>query len=357
MRDENLAFVFYINFLYICFKFNFKLMQRVYNILVSLFGESKQGGYTKGTTQYQFNCPYCADEKGGIDNKYNLEISFAIGKYHCWACNSSGPISRLIKSRGGKELIIEYFSIINDIKETQYFDLNLFKDTEEFFEEKYLKLPKTFRKIDLNKCRNNALIKLLNNRKISQDIIDYYNIGVTTWDEDDWSWRDRIIIPSYNAVGDLNYYVGRSFKETDKRNKYKNCDVDKYKIVIHEDKIQWDADIFLVEGIIDCIYYSNCISMLGKSLNKTSELYSKLYEKANAKIIIVLDGDTTDKEIKKIYNTLNIGRLRGRIRYIRLGSDELPWKDFGEAYEELGREGIIKCMKQVENFSEIELLM
>ena len=47
-------------------------MQRIYNILVSIMGESKQGSYDRGTTQYQFNCPYCADEKGGIDNKYNL---------------------------------------------------------------------------------------------------------------------------------------------------------------------------------------------------------------------------------------------------------------------------------------------
>ena len=330
-------------------------MQRVYNILVSLFGESKQGGYINGTTQYQFNCPYCADEKGGIDGKYNLEVSFAIGKYHCWSCNSAGSISKLIKSKGGKELCVEYFSIINDIKETRYFDLNLFKDFENFTETQYLKLPKTFRKIDLTTCKNKSLINFLNNRKNTQDIIDNYNIGYTTWDEEDWSWRDRIVFPSYNSVGDLNYYVGRNFKETDKRNKYKNCDVDKYSIIVHEDKIQWDADIYLVEGIIDCIYFNNSISLLGKTINTESELFLKLKEKANANIIIVLDGDTTDTEIKKIYKILNIGRLKDKIKYIRLGSNELPWKDFGEAYEDLEKEGIIKCKKQIKNYTEFEL--
>lgn len=332
-------------------------MQRIYNILTNLFGESKQGGYIDGTYQYQFNCPYCADEKGDIDNKYNLEISFSLGKYHCWSCNRSGPISKLIKSRGGKDMLIEYFSIINDIKESRYYDLELFKDNGNTFDEKYLKLPKTFKKIDLSTCSNKQLVKFLYNRKITQDIIDYYNIGFTTWDEEDWSWRDRVIIPSYNSVGDLNYYVGRNFKDNDKRNKYKNCDVDKYSIVVHEDKIQWDADIYLVEGIIDCIYFSNCISMLGKTINMESELFSKLYKKANANIIIVLDSDTTDKEIKRIYKTLNIGRLRNKIRYIRLGSDNLPWKDFGEAYEDMGKEGIIKCMNNINNFNEIELLI
>ena len=44
-------------------------MQRIYNILTNLLGESKQGGYDKSIYQYQFKCAYCADEKGGVDNK------------------------------------------------------------------------------------------------------------------------------------------------------------------------------------------------------------------------------------------------------------------------------------------------
>ena len=330
-------------------------MQRIYNILVSIMGESKQGSYDRGTTQYQFNCPYCADEKGGIDNKYNLEVSFSLGKYHCWSCGSAGPISRLIKSRGGKELADEYFRLINEIKESKYFDLELFKDNGEIFSEQYLRLPKTFKKIDINTCKDNALLEFLKKRCINQEMIDYYNIGKTTWDEDDWSWRNRIVFPSYNAVGDLNYYVGRSYKDNDTRNKYKNCDADKFQIILHEDKIQWDADIYLVEGAIDCIYHPQALSMLGKALNKKSILYSTLFEKANANIIIVLDGDTTEDEIKRIYKLLDRGRLRGKIKYIRLGTDELPWKDFGEA--DGGKDSIIKCLRNQKTYTEIDLLI
>ena len=86
-------------------------------------------------------------------------------------------------------------------------------------------------------------------------------------------------------------------------------------------------------------------------------LYSTLFEKANANIIIVLDGDTTDDEVKRIYRLLDKGRLRGKIRYIRLGTDELPWKDFGEAYEDGGKNSIIKCMKNVKTYTEIDLLI
>ena len=93
--------------------------------------------------------------------------------------------------------------------------------------------------------------------------------------------------------------------------------------------------------------------MLGKFLLKDSELFRKLYNKANANIIICLDGDTTIEETKKIYNMLNIGRLRGRIKYITLQE----YKDFGEIYENKGKKGLIETVKMAKQFSEIDLLM
>lgn len=382
------------------------IMQRIYNILTTILGESKQGGYDKGVTQYQFNCPYCADEKGGVDGKYNMEISFSLGKFHCWSCGSAGPISKLIRQRGGQSLFEEYRSIINDIKENKYYNLDMFKDNADIFEEKYLRLPKTFEKINLATCRDKELKAYLEKRRISQEIIDYYNIGHTTWDEEDWTWRNRIIFPSYNASGDLNYYIGRTYRSKDKRNKYKNCDADKNKIILHEDKIQWDSDIYLVEGAIDCIYYPNSISLMGKFISKDTELYNKLRERANANIIICLDGDTTVDEVKRIYKLLDKGRLSGHIKYIRLGEglngryvpyenpvidgeeikihmifedvDTLDvkdgynpqyirfngkeytyegYKDFGELYEARGRKGIIMAMRNAKTYNEIDLLI
>lgn len=375
-------------------------MQRIYKILTSILGESKQGGYDKGNMQYAFNCPWCAEEKGGIDNKYNLEVNFGLGKYHCWSCGNAGNLSRLIKLRGGEVLYKEYFSIITDIRENKYYNLDMFKDNGDMFEERYLKLPKTFTKINLSTTKDKELKEYLLKRGITQDIIDEYNIGRTTWDEEDWTWRNRIIFPSYNSVGDLNYYIGRTYRSKDKRNKYKNCDADKNKIILHEDKINWDADIYLVEGAIDCIYYPNAISLMGKVINKKMELYSKLRERANANIIICLDGDTTIDEVKRAYSALNKGRLFGKIKYIRLGeglngryvpytlnenlhevyedvdklvihADYNPqivrlndkfyeyegYKDFGEIYEAEGKKGIIRAMRTAKQFNEIDLLV
>lgn len=337
------------------------MLSRIYNILVLILGESKQGGYDGGTMQYQFNCPECREENGGVpDNKYNLEINLGLGKYHCWRCEIKGKISRLIKQYGNKELLAEYYAAVKDIKETYYYTPELFTDDGSFaYEEATLSLPETFTKINIETCRNKKLLNYLKERSIDQELIDYYNIGYTTWDEPSWQMRNRIIVPSYDINGSLNYWVGRDFenKPDTKKTKYKNPDADKYAIVPHEDKIQWDADIVLVEGALDCIYYPNAIALFGKSIRKDCATFQKIYEKSNGRIIICLDNDVKLEEIKRIYNILDVGRLRHRIWYIRLPEDDDTRKDFGEIYHNYGKKGIVEVLKTAKQFSEIDLII
>ena len=96
---------------------------------------------------------------------------------------------------------------------------------------------------------------------------------------------------------------------------------------------------------------------MGKHLKSNTEVYNKLNEKANANIIICLDGDTTINEVKRIYKVLDKGRLKNKIKYIRLDTDEIPYKDFGEIYEAEGKNGIIRTMKTAKQFTEMELLI
>ena len=335
-------------------------MIRIYNILVSFLGESKQGGYDRNTDQYQFNSPWAMEENDGIpDNKYNLEISFSLGKYHEWVTNYGGNISNLIKRFGTKEQLKDYFSIVKDLKDSKYFDLNLFKDSgySKSAEAELLKLPDTFTKIDLRTLRKKRLIEYLKKRHITQEVIDFYNIGYTTWDEPKWQMRERIIVPSYDINGDLNYWVGRDYTGNPKKIKYINCDSDKKEIVFKESKIQWDADIYLVEGIFDSLSYPNAIPLMGKILIKDSELYTTIREKSNANVIVCLDSDTNIDETKRIYSMLDTGRLKNRVWYIRLGEKNIPYKDFADIYENEGKNGIIRTFKNKKKFNEIELLI
>ena len=332
------------------------MFRKIYDILTVVLGESKQGGYVSGCMQYQWNCPNCAAEKGGVDGKYNLETSFTLGKFHCWACDTKGNLSYLIGKYGGSKLLKEYQEEIKAINESKLYDLSSFMDNLNGNVQengKILKLPKTFTKIDISNLKNKKLKEYLNKRKITQDIIDRFNIGYTQWDNEEPSLRSRIVIPSYDCNGFLNYWVSRDFTGYDKRIKYKNCEADKKEIVFQDSLINYNADIVLVEGAIDCLFFPNTVALLGKFLLKDSEIFRSLYHKANANIIICLDGDTTEEETKRIYNMLNVGRLRGKIKYITLDK----YKDFGEIYESEGKTGLINTIRNAKRFSEIDLLM
>ena len=332
-------------------------LERIYGILSSFLGESKQGGYVEGVEQYQFNCPYCADEKGHIDGKFNLEISFTIFKFHCWSCNSSGRISKLIKKWGGKNCLSEYLDIIKDLKQSKLYE---FDDRQiEEKSETQLELPSTYKKINLKTCQDKRLKAYLKKRHIDQWTINKFKIGYTTWNDEEKSWANRIIIPSYDDFENLNFFVGRDFlpEKPDaefKRPKYKNCDADKKEIVFQESLIDWDSDIILLEGVFDAILSPNAISLLGKTLTEDCCLYTKLYEKSNAKIIICLDGDTKIEETKKIYSLLNKGRLKGKIWYIDMIND-CQYKDFSETFENEGLKGVVEMLKKIKKFSEIDL--
>lgn len=335
-------------------------LKRVYDILRLVLGESKQGDFNVNESQYQFNSPWITDENGGIpDGKYNLEVSLSLGKYHDWSTENGGNLSKLVRKWGSKELLSEYFRIINEIKDARYYNLELFKDNGEdlgFYNS--LKLPLTFKKINIESCKKQKLLDYLQQRKITQEIIDFYNIGYTTWDEEKWQMRDRIIVPSYNSEGDLNFWVGRDFinKKDSSKTKYKNCKADKKKIIFCESNIQWNNDIWLCEGIFDSLVHPNAIPLMGKALKSDTELYKALMEKANANVTICLDADTTPKETKVIYNLLNKGRLKDKIYYIDLKNDS-EFKDFAEVYENKGKQGIIDIFKKRKKYSEIELLI
>lgn len=340
------------------------MFQNVYNILTLFLGESKQGGYSKDIEQYQFDCCSCAEENGGIvDNKHNLEILLSPTrglKYHCWKCgethNMRGNIGTLIKKYGNTQLYNDYKNEIISFKNSRLYDINLFEGNAlAEFDETLIKLPSSFTKIILSENPNKRLVHYLNERGISQEIIDRYNIGYTTWDDKDWALRNKIIIPSYDSFGDINYFVGRDFTGKSKI-KYRNCDADKQAIIFQESLINWDSTVFLVEGAIDCLMLPNSIAMLGKYLSRNSNLYSTLLKKCNGDIVICLDGDTDINETKRIYNMLNFNRLRNKIWYIRLGCEEVPQKDFNEIYVSEGKKGIINAIKTMKQFDEIDLI-
>ena len=339
-------------------------LEKLYNILTVFLGESKSG-YSEGQMQYQFPCPHCIEKYGFQEaRKYNLEVSFTKGGvYQCWKCSSEGDdlmhgsIKKLIRLFGNEKLLNEYVNVIHSIRDSELYKLHFSDFDRTIIEKEELKLPSSFKFFNKNERNNYGALKYLQNRGINWDIIEKYKIGYTEREEENKKGSFRVIVPSYNALGELNYWVGRDYlppRENSFRIKYDNPKVEKKDIIFNEDKIQWDADITLVEGVFDHIVVPNSIPLLGKALNKDYKLYweliTRLSGNKNTVINLWLDNDALETA-KQIYSLLNHGDLYGRIRLIETDLG----KDPSEIYEKYGYRGIAKCLQNAKKILEHEI--
>ena len=336
-------------------------LEKLYNILKFILGESKSG-YSEGQMQYQFPCPHCIEKYGYQEaRKMNLEVSFNKGGvFQCWKCSSEGDdlmhgsIKKLIRLFGNEKLLQEYTNIIHSIRDSELYKLHLFEFDNTIVEKESIKLPSSFKPFKKYEKNNYGALKYLQNRGIGWDIIERYNIGYTEREEDNKKGSFRIIIPSYNALGELNYWVGRDYlpksEKYAQRLKYDNPKVEKKNIIFNEEKIQWDADITLVEGTFDHIVVPNSIPLLGKALNKDYKLYWEIVSRCNGNVNIMLDADAY-QSVKEIYKLLNHGRLYDKIRYIPIEEGEDP----SSLYQNGGYKKIAEHLANAQQIKEVYL--
>ena len=113
-------------------------------------------------------------------------------------------------------------------------------------------------------------------------------------------YAGRVVVPSFNDNGDINYFVARSY--ADKFPKYMNPKVSK-DIVFNELYLDWNKDIILVEGVFDAMKAKNSIPLLGSTLNQKSNLFKKIiYYEPN--VYIALDPDAEKKASQLIENLI-----------------------------------------------------
>jgi len=337
-------------------------LEKLYNILTVFLGESKSG-YSEGQMQYQFPCPHCIEKYGYQEaRKYNLEVSFTKGGvYQCWKCSSEGDdlmhgsIKKLIRLFGNEKLLDEYVNVIHSIRDSELYKLHFSDFDRTIIEKEELKLPSTFKLFKKDEKNHYGALKYLQDRGLGWDIIERFKIGYTLREEDDMmkKYSYRVIIPSYNSIGELNYWVGRDYLPKNpkfERTKYSNPKTEKKEIIFNEDRIQWDADITLVEGAFDHIVVPNSIPLLGKALDKDYKLYWDIVSRCNGNVNIMLDADAY-QSVKEIYKLLNHGRLYNKIRYIPIEEGEDP----SSLYQDGGYKKIAEHLANAQQIKEVYL--
>jgi DNA primase len=254
---------------------------RLLTLLESVLGKSKK---TSGDN-YAFYSPF-------VDHyKPKLEINIRINSkgdnpWHCWISDEKGKTIKSLfkKLHVSKSTWDEYNSIFNKVNRyaSEY-------ETTEIVER--VELPKEFKPLyePSNSFKRKHALNYLLNREIRLEDIVKYNIGYC----DSGEYQDKIIIPSYDNHGKLNFFVGRSFYET--KFKHKNPKVSK-NIIGFELLINWDTPIILCEGAFDAIAIRrNAIPLFGKSIQ--SELEKKIIGNSVKKLYICLDSDAIKNAI------------------------------------------------------------
>jgi DNA primase len=277
-------------------------------LLEDVLGDHKQHYGSKG--QISFDCPVCAEEKGleTGDGKGNLEINYSRHVYKCWACSETngthGPLGKLFDKYGTKKQKKVYELIKpEELKKKEVWRPKL-------------RLPEGFTKFsDSNPIfiPHREAMNYLTSRGITNEIIERFGIGYTV--KGDFAFR--IVVPSYNKEGELNYFIARAW--ANKKMKYKNPAVPKDEIIFNESLINWEKDVYLVEGAFDSFFLENSIVMLGKVMSKL--LFETLYNNAKGNIIICTDGDAWQNGLK-LYHELNGGTLYNRIKIVKLPLDK-----------------------------------
>lgn len=277
--------------------------EAIVELLEEILGEHGLHYPNKG--QISFNCPICDEGR----DKHNLEVNYFSNVYKCWSCGDSDG------THGSLRKLFNKFGTTNQKKLFSILKPDQVNTKKQKNKPKVL-IPEGYTKFkDSNPIypvRRQAY-NYLKSRGINDEIIEKFGIGFC----DKGSHIGRIIIPSYNKKGDLNYYVGRSW-DPRSRAKYRNPEAEKEKIIFWENLIDWNKDIYLVEGAFDGMFLDNPVVMLGKHMSEL--LFETIYNNAKGNIIICLDGDAWNNAVM-LYHELNGGELWGRVKIVKLPDD------------------------------------
>jgi len=280
------------------------------SILDSFLGECHKAG-----NEYLYYCPFCKH------HKKKLSVNLFKGKYKCWVCDVAGNVRKLVRKKATYENFQKWKLLDGEIDLDTNLD-DLFADAPEAHEEVF-SLPEKFVTLT-NKSSSLAYAKSLNylkRRGVTHEDILYWKIGFCF----DGEYKDRVVFPSFNANGDLNYFIGRTVTG-DKFAKFKQPQASK-DVIFNELYIDFDNDITLVEGIFDAIKAGhNAIPMLGSTLREESKLFQKIVG-YDTTIYMALDPDAKKKESEIIRKLINYG-----IEVYKI--DILPYKDAGEMTKE-----------------------
>lgn len=259
-------------------------------------------------------CPYCKKK----DGKKKLAIRSFDDYMHCWRCGyKSRSLIPTLKKMGRNDLV-DYYA--------KKFKKDKALDTEDVVET--LRLPFDFKLIASNTDdpTANRVARYLKSRGLSEADFWYYKFGVS----DSPEFYERVIIPSFDEKGLLNYYTARSLTKRT-FGKYMNAPVKKTEIIFNEVNIDWSSELTLTEGPFDLVKCNdNAACILGSLFTERNFLFQAIVEHSTP-VVLALDEDKQKRQesIAELLASFNIP-----VRILSLGEYSDVGEMTTEAFEE-----------------------
>ncbi len=238
--------------------------------------------------EYMFYSPFVSHYKP------KLQVNIESQKWHCWVSNQGGHnLFQLFKKVGASN---EHFSELGGLVD----DIPKYKRNTDTSKE-VVQLPKEYKPLwnGGDSIVKRHALGYLYKRGITDEDILKYDLGYC----DSGLYSNRIIIPSYDSDGQLNFFVGRDFYNG--KMKYRNSPTSK-DIVGFDLFINWDEPVILCEGVFDAMAFKrNAIPLFGKTVMNT--LQKKIIDFGVKTIYLGLDEDAIDDAVKISENFINNG--------------------------------------------------
>ena len=275
------------------------------------------GSYYSNGDEHMFECPRCNH------HKKKLSINIKKNVFKCWVCDYSGKsVSVLLKKYSTPEIYSKWRELNSEVDISVEYSRLFFQDTQEERKEKQvLSLPENFKSLSDSKAKGKEKpLEYLFSRGLTKQDILKWKIGFCDYGE----YNNRVVIPSFDINGDLNYFVSRTYRET-YYSKYKNPPKTN-DIIFNDLMVDWTQDIILVEGAFDALVSDNCIPLLGSVIREDSLLFKKICD-YTPRVYLAIDPDAEDKS----YDVADL-LLKNDLDVYKI--DILPYNDVAEMPKE-----------------------
>ena len=298
--------------------------EKVFEIRTS-FLRSVFGDGIRSSDSYAVACPSCCATPDRLHKK-KLSIKLTNGMHHCWICGLKGRTLQytIKKFKSGK--LNEYLRIFEEK------DYNSSLNDIETIADDTVSLPLGFIPVATTIPQDPdhiAVIKYLFGRGIMKNDFYRYRLGTCI----NGKFSRRVIMPSFDSTGDLNYYTARSI-DSDGAKKYINSKVKRKNVIFNEINIKWNEPLTLVEGPFDLMKCNwNATTMLGSYLDESYLLFQKIV-KNQTDVILAMDSDAIEKRVKIAQKLKSYGI---NVKYLDLGKfndvGEMSKNDFSVALQ------------------------